>query len=72
MPRYHRLTPGNQAGAQVEASPLLTSVHGARRYYINYQRRKVIINLTQLQTLQPITATCQTDIFTGAPVAHML
>lgn len=72
LPIYHVLTSGNQVSAQIEASPLPTGIYGARRYYTDYQRRKVIITLIQLQTLQPITATCQEDISTGATVAHTL
>jgi hypothetical protein len=35
-----------QAGAQVEASLLLTSIHGAGRCSVYYQRRNAIINIT--------------------------
>ena len=44
-----------QAGAHLEASFILTSFHVARRYCTHCQKRRVIINITQLQTLQPTT-----------------
>lgn len=53
----------NQAGAQLGASPLLTSDHGAGRCSAHYRRKKVIINIAQLQTLRPTTATCLQDIY---------
>lgn len=31
-----------QAGAQLEASPLLPSVHGTGKYFVYYWRRKAI------------------------------
>lgn len=36
---------------KLEASPQLTNIHSSGRFYILYQRRKVFISLTQLQTL---------------------
>lgn len=41
-----------------EASSLLNSVHGARRHFAYYWRRREIINFTQWQTLQPTVETC--------------
>lgn len=41
----------NQADVQLGTSPLLTSDHGAGRCSAHYRRRKVIINIAQLQTL---------------------
>lgn len=40
---------------------LLSSDHSAGKYYMHYQRRKVVLSLTQLQTLQLPTETCSKD-----------
>lgn len=61
----------HEAGAQLGASPLLTSDHGAGRCSAHYQRREVIINMAWLQTPRPITATCL-KIYIGTAVAEML
>lgn len=36
---------------EVELKPLLTSIHGIAKYSACYQRKKVIINIAQLQSL---------------------
>lgn len=45
------------AGVQPGASPLLTSTHCAGRYSPYYWKRKAIININQLQTMQFLTVT---------------
>lgn len=45
-------------GAQKEASPLLTSVHGGRRYSAYAQRIKVTIYITLVQILKCVSLTC--------------
>ena len=41
------------SGVQLEALFLLTCIHSTRRCFVSYQRRKVITNSIQLQTLRP-------------------
>jgi hypothetical protein len=41
----------NQAGAQLQIQPLLITIHSSESYSERYWRRKVLINLTQLQAL---------------------
>lgn len=57
-PHLCRLTGRSWTSAYLDASFLITSIHGARRYSACYWRRKVIINTTQIQTLRLITVTC--------------
>lgn len=46
------------AAAQVQVLSVLSSNYGARRCSGHYQKGKVIINITQMQTLRPTTTTC--------------
>ena len=39
----------------------VTNIYGSRKYSAHYRKRKVIINITQLQNLQPTAAFCLQD-----------
>lgn len=65
------LTSRNQAGAQREASPLLTSTPGTRRYYVHkLPEEKSELQFCQLQCLQPVTVTCKPGRSAGARVVQ--
>lgn len=54
-------------GVQLKAKPLLDSVHVLQNSHV-LLKRKVIINITQLRTLQTITTNYPQDTFTYTTV----